>query len=301
MGKFDTSKNGYDKKEVDEYIFETSKDYENKLREQKMRINDLKRELETTTAQLKSFKERNSNISDALVVAVETAKQIENSSKNIYELEIKRIRSLYDKWKAFLDDLMKKYPELRAKYDTELLLKVFKEDIDKILNQNKQSIEQKEAVAVQTTDKISTNTIGLRMLINKMSNANRPIIQPSQTKVEKGDVPVIRNEKPTDETLSQYKTDLSFGEEEKRLAKNQIKPIVDMPEEHDGFENLVDKFLKSDDEDYTSAYSKVLLQKQKNEGFSLREAVTPTESLEDIMKSFSFYPNSDKSNKNDDE
>lgn len=301
MGKFNTSKSGYDKKEVDEYIFETSKDYENKLREQKMRINDLKRELDTANTQLKSFKERNSNISEALVVAVETAKQIENSSKNIYELEIKRIRSLYDKWKAFLDELMKKYPELRAEYDTELLLKVFKQDIDKILNQNKQSIEQKEAVAVQSNDQITSNTIGLRMLINKMSNANRPIIQQTQTKVEKGDVPIVRNDKPSDETLSQYKVDLSFQEEEKRLAKNQIKPIVDMPDEHDGFENLVDKFLKSDDEDYKNAYSKVLLQKQKTEGFSLKDAVTPTESLEDIMKSFSFYPNSDKDDENDDE
>lgn len=292
MAKFSTSKNGYDKKEVDEYIFHVNEDYENRLREQKMRINDLKRELDNTKEQLDRFKQRNSNISDALVVAVETAKQIENSSKNIYGLEIKRIRSLYDKWKTFLDDFMKKYPELRSKYDTKLLLEVFKQDIDKILNQNKNTMEQKEAVAVQSND-ATPNTLGLRMLINKMSNINRPIIQTTQTFKERAEEPIVRNQKPSEETLSKYKADITFEEEEKRLAKTQIKPIIDMPDEHDGFENLVDKFLKSDDEDYSSAYAKVLLEKKKNDGFDLKEAVTPTESLEDIMKSFSFYPNND--------
>ena len=294
MGKFNASKNGYDKKEVDEYIFELSKDYENKLREQKMRINDMKRELETAKEQLNQFKERNSNISDALVVAVETAKQIENSSKNIYDLEIKRIRSLYDKWKSFLDDFMKKYPELQAKYDTKLLLKVFKQDIDDILSKNKKAIEQKEAVAIQANDSVTSNTIGLRMLINKMSNANRPIIQNIQP-VPKADTPIVRNQKPTDDTLSKYKMDLEFEDETKRLGKTQIKPIIDMPDEHEGFDNLVDKFLTSDDDIYENAYSKIMFEKQKNDGFSLKEAVSPTESLDEIMKSFSFY----SENKND--
>ena len=85
MKKFKVVKNGYDKDEIDDYLFKLNEDYENKFREQKMRINDLKRELESTKGQLDSFKEKNNNISDALVVAVETAKQIENSSKNIYD------------------------------------------------------------------------------------------------------------------------------------------------------------------------------------------------------------------------
>ena len=292
MGKFNLSKNGYDISEVDDYLFEVSNDYENKLREQKMRISDLKRELETTKAELDQFKEKNDNISEALVVAVETAKQIENSSKNIYELEIKRIRNLYDKWKNFLDEFMKKYPELRAKYDTKMLLQVFKEDIDRVLNQNKKTMEQKEAVAVQT-DSPGVNTIGLRMLINKMSSDSRTVL-PNDSKLIRGDMQIVRNQKPSEETLAKYKVDLSFEDEEKRLSKGQIKPIVDMPESDEVYENLVDKFLSSDDDNYSNAYSKILLEKQKNDGFSLREAVTPTEDLSEIMKSFSFYPENDK-------
>ena len=292
MKKFKVVKNGYEIADVDDYIFKLNEDYENKFREQKMRISDLKRELESTKEQLDSFKEKNSNISDALVVAVETAKQIESSSKNIYELEIKRVRSLYDKWKGFLEDLMKKYPELRSKYDTNLLLDVFAKDIDRILKQNKKTIEQKEAVGMNDTN---ANTIGLRMLINKMSNVNRPIIQ--SMPMQKGDTPIIRNEKPSDETLAKHQLDIMANEEAQRLGKDKIKPIANIEIGQDeNYENLVDKFLKSEDEDNyeANAYSKILLEKQKNDGFDLREAVTPTEDLDEIMRSFSFYPENDK-------
>ena len=41
-----------------------------------------------------------------------------------------------------------------------------------------------------------------------------------------------------------------------------------------------------------------LLEKQKNDSFNLKDAVTPTEDLEEIMKSFSFYPDNEEE-KND--
>ena len=47
-----------------------------------------------------------------------------------------------------------------------------------------------------------------------------------------------------------------------------------------------------------NAYSKILLEKQKNDSFNLKDAVTPTEDLEEIMKSFSFYPDNEEE-KND--
>lgn len=293
MKKFKIVKNGYDTNEIDDYLLKLNEDYETKFREQKMRINDLKREIAETKEQLNSFKEKNSNISDALVVAVETAKQIESSSKNIYELEIKRVRSLYDKWKNFLDELMQKYPQLRSKYDTKLLLEVFSKDIDKILKQNKKTIEQKEAVASNLNETIGSNTIGLRMLINKMSNVNRPIVSNS---ISKADTPIIRNEKPSEETLARHQIESMAIDEQKRL-KDQIKPIADMELDSDEmYENLVDKFL-SDDDMETNAYSKILLEKQKNDGFDLKEAITPTEDLDEIMRSFSFYPENEKRSK----
>ena len=303
MSNFKVVKNGYDTKEVDDYIFNLNTESENKFHEQKMRISDLKRELEEVKSQLKVFKEKNANISDALVVAVETAKQIESSSKNIYELEIKRVRSLYDKWQKFLNDFMKKYPDLQAKYDTNLLLKTFSDDINNILNQNKKTIEQKQAI--ENDSLANTNTIGLRMLINKMSNVNRPLTNGAQnfhsefSDLEKAEKPIIRNAKPSPESLAEYQVDMSLNDEANRLKKDMIKPISSLKmDKDDNYESLVDKFLSDDDTSYEdNAYSKVFLEKQKNDGFNLKEAVNPTEDLEEIMKSFSFYPENEKDKK----
>ena len=130
MSDFKIVKNGYDTKDVDRYIIDLMRENEDKMHQQLTRISELKRELEQLKSQLDVYKSKNDDISDALVVAVETAKQIENSSKNIYQLEINRVRSLYDKWQNFLQDLMKKYPELQERYDTKKILKIFEEDIN---------------------------------------------------------------------------------------------------------------------------------------------------------------------------
>ena len=56
MGKFNLSKNGYDKKEVDDYLFELTNDYESKLQEQKLRITEQKKELAKAEEELFGIK-----------------------------------------------------------------------------------------------------------------------------------------------------------------------------------------------------------------------------------------------------
>lgn len=285
MNDFEIEKNGYNQKQVDKYILELVQDSEKKLHEQKIRISQLKSELEQTKTELKTFKDKNNDISDALLVAVETAKQIENSSKNIYQLEIKRIRSLYDKWQSFLDDFAKRYPDLQAQYDTNRLLKVFQEDINKILKQNQKSIEQKQMI-----EDMDTNTIGLKLLINKMSSATKTNYV-STPEIKKDLHRIVRNPRPTEKTIIEHQVNTAIEQEEARLKKDMIKPIANTQiQKGETYENLVDKFLSEDDGDYNNnAYSKVFLAKEKNDGFDLKEAVNPTENLEDIMKSFSFF------------
>lgn len=291
MSDFDIVKNGYDVEQVNRYLLELSQNTENQMQEQMVRISDLKRELETVKAELATYKEKNDNISDALVVAVETAKQIENSSKNIYQLEIKRVRSLYDKWNSFLNDLMKKYPELQQQYDTTKILKIFADDLSNILKQNQTSIEQKQII-----ENMDTNSIGLKVLINKMSSVTKaPVQHPTYTKLEdnfwQNSNRIIRNPRPTEKTMAEYQVTEAIAEETERLKKDMIKPITNTTmSKDDSYENLVDKFLSDDNNDYKqNAYSKVFLAKEKTDGFDLKEAVNPTENLEDIMKSFSFY------------
>ena len=158
MENFELERNGYDKKQVDNYVSDLKNNYEQVLSEQKSRINELKKELEINKAELEKYVQKSGDISDALVVAVETAKQIESSSKNIYELEIKRIRALYDKWENFLDQMMQEYPMLKGRFDTKGLLKVFSDGIDNVIKQN--------SVSAETP---TSQSVGLRSLINKMS------------------------------------------------------------------------------------------------------------------------------------
>ena len=287
MAKFDIEKNGYNKKQVDDYIFKLTEDAEDKMHNQVIRINDLKTDLQRAEAELAEFKQKNESISDALLVAVETAKQIENGSTNIYDLEIKKIRSLYDKWKKILDDLIKIHPTLKDKYDTAELLQAFSNDIDKILKQNKKSIEQKQVVAVENFDTTMPNTIGIRLLINKMTGKNINNLDKKQ---------VIKRQSASPESIEKYKAEQSSRENTSKMAKDQIRAISDLTiDKNDKFENVVDKFLMSDEDDYqSSAYSKILLEKQKNDKFDLKEAVTPTEDLSEIMKAFSFYPENEK-------
>ena len=141
MENFNVEKYGYDKKEVDNYLAKLKENYEETLSNQKDAIFQLKQQLEENQQKLNKYVQKNEDISDALVVAVETAKQIENSSKNIYELEIKRLRALYVKWDNFLNDLIAEYPKLKEKFDTKALLKIFSDGIDNVIKQNSETIQ----------------------------------------------------------------------------------------------------------------------------------------------------------------
>lgn len=199
MDNFKLEKNGYDKKEVDEFVEKVKRDYEDTMQDQMDRISELKKQLDETNKKLGSYEKKNGDISDALVVAVETAKQIENASKNIYDLEIKRVRALYNKWEKFLDELMEEYPRLKERFDTKALLKIFSDGIDEVVKQNSVDSET------------PTQSIGLRSLISKMNKIN--------DKTDDKNVEAIKNTviKPKSNTYSLYDNLTSIG----TVAKQQ--------------------------------------------------------------------------------
>lgn len=284
---FSHEKNGYSVREVDAYISNMKQKYEQTAGEQKIRISDLKRELESTKKELSSYKDKNNDISSALVVAVETAKQIENSSKNVYALEIKRLRSLYSKWDNFLTQLIKTYPAVGTKFDYEKLLKEFSDKIDAIIKQN----------SVDISDNTPSEPVGIRNLISKMGGLTTR--RPEQTNSF-----VIKRKNPAQEnfveTDSEQENDHDENLDSLEQMKNnnpelKIKPIANMQSgEKDKFDSLVEKFFNSPDED-DNAYSKALIRKKKsNSGFDLKEALNPTEDLAEIMKDFDFFDDDKK-------
>ena len=69
-----------------------------------------------------------------------------------------------------------------------------------------------------------------------------------------------------------------------------IKPVTEMVlKEGDGFDSLVDKFLASQPVEQQPKSMKIT-----SSGFDLKEAVTPTEDLSEIMKAFDFFGGDDE-------
>lgn len=261
-----------DNTQMDYEVDRLKLEYDKTLNEQKIRINDLKHELEAKSLELEQYKSKNSDISNALVVAVETAKQIENSSKNVYELEIKRLRNLYNRWEAFLNDLMKTYPKSAEKFDSKRLLDEFSRKIDEIIKQN--SVDTQEE---------STQPIGIRNLISKMGGLTVKQPEPSNNVVYI---------KRADAQPSVQEPEINY-DIKKNPSELKIKPIANMKaDKQDKFNSLVDKFFE-DNTETENAYSKALIRK-KQSGFDLKEALNPTENLEEIMKDFDFFDDKNK-------
>ena len=98
MAKFDINKKGYDIEQVDNFINKLSLRYEEKLSEQKDRVFALKNELSVLEGRLNTYRDKDKQISQALMYAVEKAEQIESNASKLYDLEMKRLRLLYKQW-----------------------------------------------------------------------------------------------------------------------------------------------------------------------------------------------------------
>ena len=162
MPKFETVKHGYDTEQVQKYINTLCLKYEEKLTEQKDRVFSLKNEVAMLQERLDAYQKKDKQISKALIYAVEKAEQIENSASNLYNLEIKRIRLLYDKWYNLLMELERNFPNILTNGMLAYNLTEFKGNIEKIIEQN---IKLEGGVK----DKLKQNSSGyIKNLLNRM-------------------------------------------------------------------------------------------------------------------------------------
>lgn len=261
--QFDIERKGYNKAEVDEYIAKMQRNYDLQCDEQLTRIKELKKENEMLQVKLTAYKNKESLISKALIDAMARAKKIEENSRKIYDLEIQKIRILYVKYKNLLDSMME---NSSGEYDVDTVAmhtRNFKAGVNKVLSSQNQS-----ANLTQSADE------KMRALLNRMNNSVGEKTAPNASQAKK----TTNGEQ------------ISMDMDELRVKPTMIKPIYDNKVEgEENFENLVDKFLDSDEEQ-TNAYANQILHRENNtNGFDLKEAVNPTESLEDIMKAFDFY------------
>ncbi len=331
MAKFGIDKKGYNPSEVDDYINKMYLKYEDKLREQRDRVVTLKKEVESLNSRLANYENKDEQISKALIYAVEKAEQIETNAKNVYNLEIKRINALYERWEELLLEVEKHCPEVNANGYINSLMEDFKASIQEVsktgLTLNTKSIKDE---IKRTSDQFIKN------ILNKMSYAvnqkpveivepvkpkkellSKPIPQRVQAKqttkqtaetkqnVENVRADVVKSEPVKTPETKSVGTISSISERLKRLNLINRAPSVKVKKE----ESLADKYLNSDDDIQINAYAKNFTKKklekskagspfnfieypEPNEtGFDLKDALNPKEDLDEIMKAFDFFDN----------
>ena len=296
MQNFSIEKKGYNKDEVQKTVETLVEDYESKLLLQRHRINELKQELTALQEELIVYKSKDKNISGALIAAVETAQEIEKNSKNIYELEIKKIRLLYNKWESFLNEMLLRYPDMKENFDPQIILKGFQDAIDRTVEENFNSMNMTKRENNQKAKQ------GIQSLLDKMNATSGKKAQPSSREIKTVNIP--RNVVVNPKSIEDVKIKNDFILEQRRVnEKSNIKPITNLTlTKEDEYDNLVDKYLKvnniESEEFANNAYAKQLTKKKQkpgaypepNEtGFDLKQALNPTEELSEIMKAFDFF------------
>lgn len=263
MVKFDIDKKGYDVEQVENYISVLSSKYEEKLSEQKDRVFTLRNEVNVLNERLKTYQEKDKQISKALIYAVEKADQIESSAHKLYDLEIKRVNILYERWNEILEMIEGRF----TKGDSELLKKIeeFKQGITSILVQNSKIANTN----IKQDLKTNSNTY-IKNLLNKMDYVIN----------DKAEAPA----QPKESSHPSINVD---------SINNRLKAInAKLGTKHT---NLVDAYLERPELERENAFSKTL-GKSRNKyvgesGFDLQEALNPKEDLEEIMKAFDFFNN----------
>lgn len=114
MALFETKRRGYDKKQVDDYVFETGSRNEKTISQLRERIAETESENERLRAKLNACLAREDSVSKALIGAIDKAKEIEHAAKVRYALEGERLKEFESKWVAFCNNKINKVaPGLR--------------------------------------------------------------------------------------------------------------------------------------------------------------------------------------------
>lgn len=112
MEYFRRESNGYSTDDVDNFLQKMRREYSEKLRRQNEKMLTMTQEMNDLKYSLEIYKEKEKRVSKALIKAVQKADEITNSSRTVYDLEIKRVQLLYKKWENVLEELRSKFAGL---------------------------------------------------------------------------------------------------------------------------------------------------------------------------------------------
>lgn len=113
---------------------EKKDDYSNSI-ELKRQINELRNENLRLRALLDEYKNKEQSISNAIIASIEHANQLEASRKKLYSLDIQRSRLMYLRMEQVINELYRKYPELKKDMKLKDLSERFKSMVFNDLNE----------------------------------------------------------------------------------------------------------------------------------------------------------------------
>lgn len=294
MGNFKIIKKGYSQLEVDSYIERLKNDYESRLAEQKDRIFYLKDQLEKITSS------SDNELVTSLVSAVERAKLIENSSKNIYELETKKLSLLYTKMENLLKD-ENIYNDRSVKQELLLLIKDCRKSLENNISMQDQNL--RESTMGDPVKRLLSKMIGFNKIATDRLPQEKEVVEEKQI-----------NNKPTIKivpTSEEIRRDSNVNS----VKVSQPKRVEPKEKVQNNTPNEFNKFLSEDSNLNGANFENIMFQNKKKKsnssyvlgedlgdyapnesGFDLKEAINPKEDLDEIMKAFDFF-NDDKKKK----
>ena len=103
-------KRKYNRDEVKKIISELSREYEEKLSEQKARIAELVHDNADIRKELSSYQDKDEQIADAIKNAQSYAYYLNKKAQDQYDLTAEYISAFVKKWKSYFENLKEKYP-----------------------------------------------------------------------------------------------------------------------------------------------------------------------------------------------
>ncbi len=97
-----------------------------KIAELEAQIRELKMANNRLRAQVDEYKNKEQTISSAIIASIDHANQLEASRKKLYSLDIQRSRLMYLRMEQIINELYRKYPELKKDQNLKDMSQKFK-------------------------------------------------------------------------------------------------------------------------------------------------------------------------------
>ena len=176
MKVFLTEKNGYNKKEVDNYVNMV----EDELARCSTEIKNKDEQILNLNGKLKYYQDKEDLIVKSVESAVIAGEIIKENNKKVFMDNIQKLKNLYDEWNDFLMAFKKSYPGVKTNDITENL----KRSIINAIGESNDNVKQEEVKKTIISGKGSGACDGFRNVIARKKSPSQKIVTQDEIEQE---------------------------------------------------------------------------------------------------------------------